>query len=89
MRLYKTTYLCKGRKKERVRGKKGKKRREEGNARKKIWYAPHRPAAAPAIDSSSWTLLLGSLCVMDNSTEKGNFKTRKTNVDKCALALVF
>jgi hypothetical protein len=80
----------KERKKEYEEKKKGKKRREEGNARKEIWYAPHRPAAVPAIDSSSWTRLLGSLSVSWTiRQEKEILKRGKQTIDKCALPLVF
>ena len=57
------------------RGKKGGK---EGKCKKAKYVHPHRLAAVPAIDSSSWTRLLGSFSVSWTvGQEKENLKHRE------------
>ena len=57
------------------RGKKGGK---EGKCKKAKYVRPHCPTAVPAIDSSSWTRLLGyfsvSWTIGQDSQEKENLK---------------
>ena len=52
-----------------------KKGGKEGKCKKAKYVSPHRPAAVPAIDSSSWTRLLGSFSVSWTvGQEKENLK---------------